>query len=79
MSNRPMTSTVLEQLRSIPGAMVHEVLGPFDVIVDLETDTQEDATGILRNKIRPIHGVTNTVNLCMYLGPYSVPVIDPES
>lgn len=56
-----MTSTVLEQLRSIPGAMVHEVLGPFDVIVDLETDTQEDATGILRNKIRPIHGVTNTV------------------
>ena len=56
-----MTSTVLEQLRSIPGAMVHEVLGPFDVIVDLETDTQEDATAILRNKIRPIHGVTNTV------------------
>ncbi len=56
-----VTSTVLEQLRSIPGAMVHEVLGPFDVIVDLETDTQEDATAILRNKIRPIHGVTNTV------------------
>ena len=56
-----VTNVVLEQLRSIPGAMVHEVLGPFDVIVDLETDTQEDATGILRNKIRPIHGVTNTV------------------
>ena len=56
-----VTNAVLEQLRSIPGAMVHEVLGPFDVIVDLETDTQEDATGILRNKIRPIHGVTNTV------------------
>ena len=56
-----MTGAVLEQLRSIPGAMVHEVLGPFDVIVDLETDTQEDATGILRNKVRPIHGVTNTV------------------
>ena len=56
-----VTSTVLEQLRSIPGAVAHEVLGPFDVIVDLETDTQEDATAILRNKIRPIHGVTNTV------------------
>ncbi len=56
-----MTRSVLDQLQSIPGAVVHEVLGPFDAIVDLETDTQEDATAILRNKIRPIHGVTNTV------------------
>ncbi len=56
-----MTRSVLEQLQAIPGAEVHEVLGPFDVVVDLETDTQEDATAILRNKIRHIHGVTNTV------------------
>ncbi len=55
------TRSVLEQLQTIPGAVVHEVLGPYDIVVDLESDTQEDATAILRNKIRPIHGVTNTV------------------
>ena len=55
------TRAVLEQLQNIPGSVVHEVLGPYDMVVDLEADTQEDITAILRNKIRPIHGITNTV------------------
>jgi DNA-binding Lrp family transcriptional regulator len=55
------TRAVLEQLQLIPGAVAHEVLGPYDLVVDLEADTQEDITAILRHKIRPIHGITNTV------------------
>ena len=55
------TRSVIARLEGISGAVVHEVLGPYDIIVDLEADTQEDLTAILRNKIRPIHGVTNTV------------------
>ena len=55
------TRAVLDQLQGIPGAVVYEVLGPYDVVVDLEADTQEDITAILRHKIRPIRGVTNTV------------------
>ena len=55
------TRGVVERLKSISGAVVHEVLGPYDVVVDIEADTQEDITAILRNKIRPLHGVTNTV------------------
>lgn len=55
------TRQVVDQLRTVPGAIVHEVLGPYDVIVELEADTQEDITGILRQRIRPIDGVTNTV------------------
>ena len=43
------------------GVVVHEVLGPFDLVVDVEADTQEEITAILRNKIRPLHGITNTV------------------
>ena len=35
--------------------------GPHDVVVDLEADTQENITAILRHKIRPIKGITNTV------------------
>ncbi|MDP6549444.1 MAG: Lrp/AsnC ligand binding domain-containing protein [Dehalococcoidia bacterium] len=55
------TRSILEQIQELSGAVVHEVLGPYDLVVDLEADTQEDITAILRHKIRPIHGVTNTV------------------
>ena len=55
------TAEVMKKLEAITGAVVHEVLGPYDYVVDLEADTQEDITVILRHKIRPIKGVTNTV------------------
>ena len=59
------TAEVGEQLRSIRVAMVREVLGPYDFVVELETDTREDLTAVLRNQIRPITGITNTVTcLC---------------
>ena len=59
------TREVLDRLESIPGAVAREVLGPYDVIVELEADTPEDITGIMRNRIRPIAGVTNTVT-CLW-------------
>lgn len=55
------TASVTDRLRSIPRAVVHEVLGPYDIVIDIEADTQEEITAILRNKIRSLHGVTNTV------------------
>lgn len=54
------TKTVMERLQAISGAVVYELLGPYDMVVDLEADTHEDITSILRDKIRPIQGVTNT-------------------
>lgn len=62
----PRTQQVVGRLRTIPGAIVREVLGPFDIVVELETDTPEDLTSILRTKIRPIAGVTGTVT-CTWL------------
>ncbi len=59
------TQEVVEQLRAIPGAFVREVLGPYDVVVELEADTQEDITAALRNQIRPINGITDTVT-CLW-------------
>lgn len=55
------TQDIIKKLEAIHGAVVHEVLGPYDFVVDLEADTQEDITAVLRHKIRPIKGVTNTV------------------
>ena len=55
------TCAVFERLQGISGTVVKEVFGPYDFIVDLEADRAEEITAILRNQIRPIQGVTNTV------------------
>ncbi len=60
------TGEVVERMRAIGGAMVHEVLGPYDVIVELEAGTNEDLTALLRSKIRPVPGVTSTVT-CVWM------------
>lgn len=55
------TNRIGERLRTIRGAVVYEVFGPFDFIVDLEADTPEDLAAMLRNNIRTVHGVTTTL------------------
>ena len=40
---------VVERLGAIPGGIVREVVGRYDVVVELEADTREDITGILRH------------------------------
>lgn len=60
------TRAVFERLQGISGAVVKETFGPYDFVVDLEADTAEDITAILRHQIRPIQGITNTVTcVCM--------------
>ena len=60
------TQAAIERLKALPGAAVQEVLGPYDAVMEIEADTQEDVTGMLRNRIRPVDGVTNTVT-CLWL------------
>jgi DNA-binding Lrp family transcriptional regulator len=59
------TGEVLERLNTLSGAHVREVLGPYDIVVELEAGTPEDITEILRHRIRPINGVSNTVT-CLW-------------
>ncbi len=60
------TQAVIDRLKELPGAVVQEVLGPYDAVIELEADTQEDITAVLRHRIRSIDGVTNTVT-CILL------------
>ena len=60
------TRTAVERLSNLPSTAVQEVLGPYDAVIEIEADTQEDITALLRNRIRPIDGVTNTVT-CLWL------------
>ena len=55
------TEAVAERLQAIPGALVREVFGPYDFVVELETDSDEDLTATIRHKIRPVSGITSTV------------------
>lgn len=55
------TRNVVDRLKEISGAVVYEVLGPYDVVLDIEADTQEDLTAVLRNSVRTQHGVVDTL------------------
>ncbi len=46
------TAEIAQKLRSIRGAIVREALGPYDFVVELEADTDEDLTAQLRHNIR---------------------------
>ena len=58
---------VVERLRAIPGGIVREVIGPYDVVVELEAGTEEDLAGILRHKINPVPGVSDTVTCTWFV------------
>ena len=60
------TSEVVQRLKSLPGAVVREVLGPYDVVVELERDTVVDITSVMRSKIRTVPGVQTTTT-CMWV------------
>ena len=59
------TSQVLERLQAIPRGIVQEVLGPYDMVVELSEDTTVDITSAVR-KIRSISGVTDTIT-CLWI------------
>lgn len=57
-----LTKEVLAQLKEMEEVVeAHEVLGPYDIVVELETERFEEVTSTLRQRIRPIEGIRNTV------------------
>ena len=60
------TPAVMERLQMIPGAVAREVLGPYDIVVELDADGPEYLTEILRTKVRPVPGVRSTVT-CIWI------------
>lgn len=60
------TLNISARLAEIPKAYVREVLGPYDMVVELEADTPEDLTNLLRTKIRSVPGVSSSVT-CIWI------------
>ena len=58
------TKKVVTELRGVKGiAEVHEVMGPYDVVAEIEVENLTDIPPILGDKIRQIDGVQSTTSL----------------
>ena len=56
------TVALAERLKGLPGVSeVHEVMGPYDIVVEVKANDLTQVTETLRKTIRPLPGVRNTV------------------
>jgi len=58
------TRLVLQAMREIPGiGEAHEVMGPYDIVVQIEVANLQDIPPILSERIRGIEGIESTTSL----------------
>ncbi|HYM15209.1 MAG TPA: Lrp/AsnC ligand binding domain-containing protein [Dehalococcoidia bacterium] len=61
------TKGVVAALRSVPGVKeLHEVMGPYDVVIEIEVESLSDVPPILSDKIRTIPGIESTTSLVTF-------------
>jgi DNA-binding Lrp family transcriptional regulator len=61
------TKGVVASLRSIPGVKeLHEVMGPYDIVIEIEVESLSDVPPILSDKIRTIPGIESTTSLVTF-------------
>jgi len=67
VTNPGATRNVLAALRDIQGIVeMHEVMGPYDVVVELEVDSLTDVPPILSDRIRTVEGIQSTTSLVAF-------------
>ena len=58
---------VLEKIQGMQGVdAVHEVMGPYDIVVERSDDNLQEIPRILGERIRPIEGVQSTTSLVTF-------------
>ena len=58
------TKKVVQAMRDVPGIIeLHEVMGPYDIVVEIEVANLQDIPPILGEKIRAIEGIESTTSL----------------
>lgn len=61
------TKEVYRQIAEIPSVVeLHEVMGPYDIVCEIETDDLADIPPILGERIRRIAGVESTTSLVSF-------------
>jgi DNA-binding Lrp family transcriptional regulator len=61
------TKQVFQELHRLKGIReVHEVMGPYDIVAEIEVPLLQDIPPILGDQIRPIEGVQSTTSLVTF-------------
>ena len=61
------TKHVYQELRNVSGIVeIHEVMGPYDIVVEIEAANLQDIPTILGEKIRTVDGVQSTTSLVTF-------------
>ena len=58
------TRRVKQAMRDVPGIVeMHEVMGPYDIVVEIEVADLQEIPPLLGEKIRVIEGIESTTSL----------------
>jgi len=67
VTNPGATKDVVAKLKSIPGVQeLHEVMGPYDVVIEIEVESLSDVPPILSDRIRTVEGIESTTSLVTF-------------
>jgi DNA-binding Lrp family transcriptional regulator len=70
VANPGTTKNVYAALRQIKGVVeCHEVMGPYDIVVEIAVEDLADVPPILSDHIRTISGVESTTSLVTFPEP----------
>lgn len=67
VTNPGETKNVVSAVGQIPGVVeLHEVMGPYDIVIELEVNELSDVPPILSDKIRAVPGIESTTSLVTF-------------
>lgn len=67
VTNPGATRDVVGAISQVPGVVeLHEVMGPYDIVVELEVESLRDVPPILSDKIRSVPGIESTTSLVTF-------------
>jgi len=67
VANPGATRDVVAALEKVPGVQeMHEVMGPYDIVIEIEVESLRDVPPILSDKIRSIPGIESTTSLVTF-------------
>jgi DNA-binding Lrp family transcriptional regulator len=70
VTNPGETKNVLGKIKDVPGVVEsHEVMGPYDIVVEIEVNSLSDVPPILSDRIRAIPGIESTTSLVTFPEP----------
>lgn len=61
------TRRLVETIRRLDWVLeVHEVMGPYDIVAEIETESLQQVPGILQEQIRSLDGIQSTTSLVAF-------------